>query len=89
MYSQKHITKCIFGFLSFNQRYSFSLLKNHTLNVHNMLRCNISNFRGKFSTLTTKDVEYFHRILPSARIIKDFEELCSYNTDWLRSHKGK
>lgn len=89
MYSQKHITKYIFGFLSFNQRYSFSLLKNHTFNVHKMLRCNISNFRRKFNTLTTKDIEYFHGILPSARIIKDPEELGSYNTDWLRSHKGK
>lgn len=89
MYTPKHVTKYIFGFISFNQRYSFSLLKNHTSIAHNMHRCNISNFRRNFSTLTAKDIEYFHTILPSARIIEESEELGSYNTDWLRSHKGK
>lgn len=91
MYTPQRISKYICGFLSFNQKcsYSFSLFRNRILNVHNMHKCNNSNFRGKFSILTTKDIDYFHTILPSASIIKESEELGSYNTDWLKSHKGK
>ena len=89
MYVSTRLSKYIVGFFSFNQKYCHGFsLKKQSFNVY---RCNvkhISSLRGKFSTLSVKDVEYFHSILPSSRIIEETEELGAYNTDWLKSHKG-
>lgn len=47
-----------------------------------------STTRGNFKTLASKDVDFFVSVLGKSRAIQDIDELESYNTDWLKSHKG-
>ncbi|KAK3914001.1 D-2-hydroxyglutarate dehydrogenase, mitochondrial [Frankliniella fusca] len=44
--------------------------------------------RGKYATLTDKDVTFFERIVGKSRILTDAADVEPYNTDWLHSVKG-
>ncbi|GBO33915.1 D-2-hydroxyglutarate dehydrogenase, mitochondrial, partial [Araneus ventricosus] len=44
--------------------------------------------RGNFNKLTSKDIDFFQSLLGPNRIVQHSDDLVSYNTDWLKSHKG-
>ncbi|XP_013396492.1 D-2-hydroxyglutarate dehydrogenase, mitochondrial isoform X3 [Lingula anatina] len=43
--------------------------------------------RGKYATLTEKDVDFFQKLLPQ-RVLQDPSELDGYNIDWMRTVRG-
>ena len=44
--------------------------------------------RGPFSVVNDQDVQYFNKVL-QGRVITDKDELEGYNTDWLKTVRGK
>lgn len=44
--------------------------------------------RGQFAILGDEDLKVFEKLIPG-RVLTDASELDSYNTDWLKTCKGK
>ena len=45
--------------------------------------------RGKYSELTSQDVEFFQKLLTGdGRVLTEPDDVAAYNTDWLRTVKG-
>jgi len=43
----------------------------------------------RYSSLESKDLEFFKSILPEASIIQDADDLLFYNEDWMRKYRGQ
>lgn len=76
------------------RRFVFSLLNKQ---IHSSPRSNVEltsvrypNLkRGKYASVTEKDVSEFERLLPgAARVITDPSELEGVNTDWIKNCRG-
>ncbi|XP_076329152.1 D-2-hydroxyglutarate dehydrogenase, mitochondrial-like [Tachypleus tridentatus] len=44
--------------------------------------------RGPFTELSSKDLEFFQRLLGQEKVLADVEELDGYNTDWMKMFRG-
>ncbi|GFY61672.1 d-2-hydroxyglutarate dehydrogenase, mitochondrial [Trichonephila inaurata madagascariensis] len=85
------LKKFSFSLRHFATIFTYSSIPKHgLLCYHKIHKSKLSSVaRGKFNTLTSKDIEFFSSLLGSSGIIQNVEELDSYNVDWMKSHKGK